>query len=118
MVLAQQAIGSSAAVHFTSPRLRREATEEAGDLINDFQSLMTSLVLAKRSEALALAKQLQDAQNRVKESEMKEDKAQQATKVAEEKLAQKDAELVASNAYTQQLEAQLQALKNSEYNIL
>ncbi|KAF9439869.1 hypothetical protein P691DRAFT_768681 [Macrolepiota fuliginosa MF-IS2] len=64
----QQAVGSSATVHYTSPRLCREAKEDTLEIIQQYQTLMNNLVLAKRQEALALAKQLYEAQDEANEA--------------------------------------------------
>ncbi|KAJ3562027.1 hypothetical protein NP233_g9830 [Leucocoprinus birnbaumii] len=105
LIMAQQATGSSATIHFASPRLRREGLQETADLINQFQTLMTNLVLAKRNETLALAKQLQKAQEKAKE-------ANQAAELSQEQLASTTAQLLDREAYILRLEEELSRLCN------
>lgn len=99
LLLAQQATGSSATVHFASERLRREAFNDSANLVNHFQTLMTQLVLAKRSTTLALARNL--------------DASERARAAAEEMLVNREAELVASQRANEGLMAELEAIRNS-----
>ncbi|XP_006463776.1 hypothetical protein AGABI2DRAFT_120581 [Agaricus bisporus var. bisporus H97] len=99
LLLAQQTTGSSATVHFTSERLRREAFDESGNLINQFQELMTHLVKAKRSMALALAQNL-DTSEKVRIAVM-------------ERLEDREAELAASRRANEELMAELEAIRNA-----
>ncbi|KAF7761295.1 hypothetical protein Agabi119p4_10704 [Agaricus bisporus var. burnettii] len=127
LLLAQQATGSSAVVHFTSERLRREAFNETSELIDLFQSLITSCVLAKRATTLALARNLEAAEKAQKEVERelaeKESVVANTTRALQESTAQLSerenalrdsrAELVASRLANKELLAQLEALKNT-----
>lgn len=105
VLLAQQATGSSAAIHYTSPRLRREAKEDTITLVNQFQSMMTNIILAKREEAFVIAKQLQDAQEMATG-------AQQQVAEAQEKIHSQEAEIAEIAALVRGLEARLQLLQN------
>lgn len=98
LLLAQQATGSSATIHFASERLRREAFNDCANLVNQFQTLMTQLVLAKRSTTLALAQNL--------------DAAERARAVAEERLVDREEELAASRRANEELMAALEAIRN------
>lgn len=101
--MSQQAVGSSATVHYSSPRLRREAKEDTLDIIQQYQTLMNNLVLAKRQEALVLAKQLHDAQDQVA-------KAKTQAKEADAHIQAQQAQLDAQALLVKELEAKIQAL--------
>ncbi|EKM78195.1 hypothetical protein AGABI1DRAFT_129324 [Agaricus bisporus var. burnettii JB137-S8] len=113
LVLAQQAKGSSAAVHFVSPRLRREAPDDTIALVNQFQTLMTNLSLAKRAEALELTKQLQTAQAALTNAQEQTKVAEDTRKNAELLLKQKDIELGASQAMAQRLLEELSSMQSN-----
>lgn len=92
---AQHSNGTSAATHYTSTRLRREARKETVDILNSFQSLTSCLLASKREEALHLAQKLA----RVEEAKV-------------QALAAKDAELAARDKLISQYEEQLRSLQS------
>ncbi|EKM77073.1 hypothetical protein AGABI1DRAFT_130799 [Agaricus bisporus var. burnettii JB137-S8] len=106
LVLAQQATGTSASVHFASDRLRREAFYQTTNLFNEFQSLMTQLVIAKRSTALALAQNLEASEKA---------RAEMENKLAEREsqVASTEAELMAARNANKEILSELEALRNS-----
>jgi hypothetical protein len=106
LILAQQATGSSASINFASERLRREAYDQSADLVNEFQSLMTRLVIAKHSTTLALAQNLQASEKARAEAEDQLVRKENAVAAAE-------AELVASRRANQELLSELETLRNS-----
>ena len=104
ILMSQQAVGSSATVHYTSPRLRQEAKEETLEIIKEYQALMNNLVLAKREEALALAKQLHEAENRANTAKNQAEQAQQ-------QIQAQQSQLDAQDLIVKDLQAKLDALK-------
>ena len=66
MLVCQQASGSSAAVHYTSPRLRKEAKQDTVEIIQNYQSLMNRLLLSRRQDALIAIKEKEKAFNNIK----------------------------------------------------
>lgn len=64
---AQHSSGVGSTIHYTSPRLARDAPEEAGAIINDFHALMTQLLQSRRTEALTLTRQLQEVEDQNKQ---------------------------------------------------
>ncbi|KAF9441122.1 hypothetical protein P691DRAFT_682291, partial [Macrolepiota fuliginosa MF-IS2] len=72
----------------TSPRLHQEVKEDTLEIIQQYQTLMNNLVLAKRQEALALAKQLHEAQDEANEARTQ---AQAAEAQVQAQQAQLDA---------------------------
>ena len=63
----QHSASGSAATHFTSPSFRRDAKDDAIAIVNAFQKATSSLMYAKRSEALSLARQLADVDEQIRE---------------------------------------------------
>ncbi|KAF7761305.1 hypothetical protein Agabi119p4_10714 [Agaricus bisporus var. burnettii] len=106
LILAQQATGSSASIHFASERLRREAFGESAALVNKFQSLMTQLVTAKRSTTLALTQNLEA-------SERARAQVEEQLVERESVVAFTEAELAASRRANQALLLELEALRSS-----
>lgn len=85
LVIAAQHNGSgSAATHFTSPSLRREAMEEVVGIINSFQEITSMLLSAKRQDATAMLKELGEAKEQVR--------------VLREQVASQEAALTAANS--------------------
>ena len=105
--MSQQAIGSSATIHYTSPRLRKEAKGETVEIIKTYQGLMNNLVLAKREEAKSLAKKLQSAKEET-------NKAQMEARLAEQQVQSQQSQLVAQALLVKELEAKLEALMGSQ----
>jgi hypothetical protein len=70
-VAAQHPNATSPFVHYTSPRLRRDAKGDAQRLVNEFQVLMNGLIHARRRDALELAKTLEKANIQKEEAEAK-----------------------------------------------
>lgn len=104
--MAQQATGSSACIHFASERLRREAFDQCANLVNNFQSLMTQLVIAKRSTTLALTQNLEA-------SEKARAQVEKQLVERENTVANTEAELAASKRANQTLLSELEALRSS-----
>ena len=69
MIISQQAVGSSVACQWTSPRLRLDAKQRAQDLVNAFQFLVTDLVKVRRTDALKLTQELRKVENKAKQLE-------------------------------------------------
>lgn len=66
MVLASQHSNSgSAATHFTSASLRRDAKEDAVAMVNIFQKATSALLQAKCSEAVSLTRKLAEVDNQI-----------------------------------------------------
>ncbi|KDR72094.1 hypothetical protein GALMADRAFT_25222, partial [Galerina marginata CBS 339.88] len=53
-------VGST--LHYTSPRLLRDAPSRVEDMANDMHELMTDLLQSRRSDALTLSRQLKKSQ--------------------------------------------------------
>ncbi|KAF8697716.1 hypothetical protein AX14_001274 [Amanita brunnescens Koide BX004] len=66
VLAAQHSSSGTAATHYTSPNLRRDAMEDTLGIINKFQSVTSSLLQAKRQDALEIARQLAEADKRVR----------------------------------------------------
>jgi hypothetical protein len=66
MLAAQHSSSGTAATHFTSPNLRRDAMDDTLGIINKFQSITSSLLQAKRQDALEIARKLAEADERVR----------------------------------------------------
>ncbi|KAG6806679.1 hypothetical protein H0H92_010429 [Tricholoma furcatifolium] len=77
---------SKALTHYSSSRLRREAKTDTLRLINQYQTLIRTLLAAKRDEAVTIQKHYEQAQRDL-------ESAQQAKAVMEAELARKDTEL-------------------------
>ena len=58
-------------IHYVSPRLRRNAKQEIGDIVNKFNILMSMLMKACFQEAKELQKKLLDAQLEASEVQQK-----------------------------------------------
>ncbi|KDR65666.1 hypothetical protein GALMADRAFT_30715, partial [Galerina marginata CBS 339.88] len=59
---AQHPSGAGSTIHYTSPRLLRDAPSRVEDLANDMHQLMTDLLQSRRSDALTLSLQLKKSQ--------------------------------------------------------
>lgn len=66
MLAAQHSSSGSAATHFTSANLRREAMDDTLEIINKFRLVTSSLLQAKRQDALEIARQLAESNERVR----------------------------------------------------
>ena len=66
MLAAQHSSSGSAATHFTSANLRRDAMDDTLEIINKFRLVTSSLLQAKRQDALEIAKQLAESNERVR----------------------------------------------------
>ena len=64
---AQHSSSVGSTIHYTSPRLARDASEEIGGIVTDFHTLMTQLLHSRRTEALSLQRQLLEVEERNKE---------------------------------------------------
>jgi hypothetical protein len=104
MLVCQQASGSSAAVHYTSPRLRKEAKQDTVEIIQHYQSLMNRLLLSRRQDALVAIKEKEIAQKEVEQ-------AQEKTRQAEERLKAQETQLEAQTILLQKLQAQMEELQ-------
>lgn len=56
---AQHPGGAGATIHYTSPRLLRDAPDHAGEIVNDYHQLMSNLLQARRLEALNISQKYQ-----------------------------------------------------------
>lgn len=59
---AQHVSATAATIHYTSPRLSRDAPDNMELLINQFCQTISKLVHARRTEAMALLNRLQQAE--------------------------------------------------------
>jgi hypothetical protein len=80
--------------------MRQDAKQDTVDLLNAFQNVTSSLLLAKREEAVKIAKQLVNTE-RLKEAA--EHDAQEIRQVLEER----DAEIIKKNALIERYQALL-----------
>ncbi|KAF8070242.1 hypothetical protein FPV67DRAFT_1668115 [Lyophyllum atratum] len=104
MVLAvQQPTGASTATHYTFPRLRRDAKADTAKILNQFQVLTSGLLVAKRNEALEIAKELQIA---IAEKESLQEETQKV-------MADKDAEIIAHASVIADLQAKIKQLEGA-----
>lgn len=78
---AQHPGGVGATIHYTSPRLLRDAPDDMDAIVNDYHGLMTNLLQARRAEALELAKKYQESlsENQAMVSRVNELEAQMLT---------------------------------------
>lgn len=60
-VMGQHGNSGSSATHFTSSSLRRDAKEDTVTLVNKFHSITRALLIAKRHNAVDMAKELAEA---------------------------------------------------------
>lgn len=101
MLAVQRSSGDSAALHYTSPRLRRDAKKDTVDLLNNFQNLTSKLLAAKREEALKLITELQNAK----------DAAKTAEKAAAQAIVEKDTEVLVKDSIIADLQRQILLLQ-------
>lgn len=104
MLVSQQAGGSLAAVHYTSPRLRREAKQDTLEIIQGYQSLMNRLFLSRRQDALTALKEKEILEKQAEE-------AKEATKIAEERIKAQQIQLEAQSLLLQELQAKMDNLQ-------
>ncbi|KAG6809040.1 hypothetical protein H0H92_001826, partial [Tricholoma furcatifolium] len=77
---------SKALTHYSSSRLRREAKSDTLRVINQYQTLIRTLLAAKRDEAVTIQKRFEDSQRDL-------ENVRQAKAAMEAEMALKDAEL-------------------------
>ena len=65
MLAAQHSSSGAAATHFTSANLRRDAMDDTLEIINKFRLVTSSLLQAKQQDALEIARQLAESNERV-----------------------------------------------------
>ena len=93
VLTAQHSNSGTAAAHFTSASFRRDAKEDAIAMVNIFQKATSALMLAKRGEALDLARQLAQVNEQIG--------------ALRSQLAEKDLERAQVDKVVQELRAQL-----------
>ncbi|KAF8869182.1 hypothetical protein BD779DRAFT_1458133, partial [Infundibulicybe gibba] len=91
--MARHATGP-AVTHFSSSRLRRDARPDATDLVNRFSNITSALLVAKRDEALKLAKQLEEAEARKQAADAEILATRKALVSREAEIAEKDALII------------------------
>jgi predicted short-subunit dehydrogenase-like oxidoreductase (DUF2520 family) len=91
IVAAQHPNASAPFIHWESPRIRRDAKDDAKDIIKRFNMTITSLMNARRQDALEMGKALAEAQKRGEDAEVEAESSRQALKKQESELAAKDA---------------------------
>jgi hypothetical protein len=84
---AQHPSGTSPFIHYSSPRLRKDAKEDTQRLVNDFGIMVKGLLHARRKDALELGKTLAKANDTVERAkaeakEMREAMQNQQTELA------------------------------------
>lgn len=87
-------------LHYSSPRLRRDAQHQLEDIINRFQTLYSGLVSARRQDALEMHGQMLSAKAEAAEVQQK------LAQVQEEKQT---AEIEAQQAYSVLLQKQMES---------
>jgi hypothetical protein len=80
MILAQHSNAKMQAIHYTSPRLRTDALQDAGSIVREFARITQALKTAKRQEAVALAMRLALVEE--EKARVKEELANQASELA------------------------------------
>jgi hypothetical protein len=90
-VAAQQPNSASQFIHYTSPRLRRDAKTDMQHIINQFGILINGLTNARRREALELGKALAQATEAAEAAEAEAQATRQALAQQTTEMAQKDA---------------------------
>ncbi|KAF8880857.1 hypothetical protein BD779DRAFT_1445880, partial [Infundibulicybe gibba] len=98
VLMARHATGPPV-IHFSSSRLRRDAKPDATDLVNRFSNLTSALLVAKRDEALQLAKKLDEV-------EAQKQAADAEISATRETLASQEAEIAAKDALIARYRAQ------------
>lgn len=84
---AQHPNASAQFIHYTSPRLRADAMEEIGEVVNSFGDLTKSLIKACRDQAWELAKKVVEIENL---NRVAEEKVQHAHELLMEKEKESD----------------------------
>ncbi|KII92990.1 hypothetical protein PLICRDRAFT_62370, partial [Plicaturopsis crispa FD-325 SS-3] len=90
-IAAQHPHASAQFVHWTSPRLRRDAKADVTDLVNRFQTMINSLINARRKDAFEMGKALEDERTRRNEAEKEAESSRQAVQQQEAELKDKNA---------------------------
>jgi chromosome segregation ATPase len=99
-MLCAQLPGSGTPFHYSSPRFRREALDDASKMVSTFQTATYALNLAKRKDAKEITenyqRQLNEARAREKEAEKEVDEGRQRER---DLLAELEAQKAAVEAY-------------------
>jgi hypothetical protein len=108
-ILCAQLPGSGPTYHYTSPRLRREALEDATSMVSTFQTTTYGLNLAKRKDAKEIVdnyeKMLTKERERIQVAEAEADKSLQREKLLQTEL---EAQKALVEAYRTQLASKFQ----------
>ena len=94
--------GVSPTVHYTSPRLGRDAPESMDEIINDFCRMIASLLQSRRTDAFVLASKL-------KQTEQENARLEASKALAEEGLIRVEQEKEKAIAEKQELQSLVQA---------
>jgi hypothetical protein len=87
-----------------TPRLRREAKQDTLEIIQNYQSLMNKLLLARRRDALIAIKEKEIAEKEV-------EKVQEMTRLAKERIRTQQTQLEAQSIFLQELQAKMEGLQ-------
>ncbi|KDR73876.1 hypothetical protein GALMADRAFT_71426, partial [Galerina marginata CBS 339.88] len=87
---AQHCSGVGATVHYTSPRLLRDAREPMNEIANDFHELMTTLLQSRRTDALTLSRKLKKAEEDKEVMDKKVEHMSDKLATQEDKLANQE----------------------------
>jgi uncharacterized protein YbcC (UPF0753/DUF2309 family) len=89
-IAAQHATATSGFTHYASPRLRREAKSQLGEIQQQFNNMSTALVTSRRREAMDLAMQLQQAQEQEKQAQAEAESTRRTLLQDQATIAAKD----------------------------
>ncbi|KAG6810512.1 hypothetical protein H0H92_011539 [Tricholoma furcatifolium] len=93
LLLLAQVPTSKALTHYSSSRLRREVKSDTLRIINQYQTMIRTLLAAKRDEAISIQKRYEEVQRDLQIAEQAKLAMQAQLDARESELARKEAEL-------------------------
>jgi hypothetical protein len=98
VVLAQHPNAASHFIHYESPRLRREAKNDTKELLENFNITISSLMNARRRDAIEMGKALALAERQKSNADAEVESSRQALERQTEMLRRKEMEMAEKDA--------------------
>jgi hypothetical protein len=93
VVLAQHPNAAGHFIHYESPRMRREAKADTKKLVTDFNMTISSLISARRKDAIEMGKALALAEKQRGDAEAEAESSHQALERQQDELQKKETEM-------------------------
>ena len=98
VVLAQHPNAANHFIHYESPRLRREAKNNTKELLENFNIIISSLMSARRRDAVEMGKALALAEKQKSDAEAEAEGSRQALERQMDTLRRKETEMAEKDA--------------------